>query len=221
MKSTFTLLKASLSFILPNIKPIKRIGPHNKDIISVLIGSLLGNGFGEREKSGGVRFRFRQSVVCKDYIFWLHNFLYTRGYCSNILPVIYTKKKGDNLLEYYRFDTYSFRSLLWLYKTFYNNNKKKVIPSNIADLLTPLALAIWIMDDGTWKKSGVRIATNSFTKKEVELLSSALYKKFNLCCSLHIYNGNYQLYIKQKSLPLLKELVLPYIIPNMHYKLGL
>ena len=253
MRSTSLLLKASLSFILPNIKAIKRIGPHNLDVISVLVGSLLGDGFGEREKSGGVRFRFRQSVVRKDYIFWLHNFLHTRGYCSNLLPVIYTQKTGDKVLEYYRFGTYKFTSLLWLYKTFYNHNKKKVIPANIADLLTPLALAILIMDDGTWKNPGVRIATNivnipfrnpdgfplgnSFTKQEVELLSSALYTKFNLYCSLHkknpggipfrnpdgfpLGNSNYQLYIKQESITLLKELVLPYMIPSMHYKLGI
>ena len=58
-----------------------------------------------------------------------------------------------------------------------------MVPKNIADLLTPLALAIWICDDGTWKP-GVRIATNCFTKEEVELFcdkkpsdSSAQIKK--------------------------------------------
>jgi hypothetical protein len=87
--------------------------------------------------------------------------------------------------------------------------------------LTPLVLAILIMDDGTWKNPGVRIATNSFTKEEVELLSSALYTKFNLCCTLQKNNCNYQIYIKQESITLLKELVLPYMVPSMHYKLGL
>ena len=75
-------------------------------------------------------------------------------------------------------------------------------------------------DDGTWKP-GVRIATNCFTKEEVELLSLALDSKFNLKSSLHKNNNNYQLYIKQESLPLLKKLVLPYMIPSMLYKLGL
>ena len=109
---------------------------------------------------------------------------------------------------------------MWLYKLFYTNNKVKVVPNNISELLTPLALAIWIMDDGTWKP-GVRIATNCFTKEEVELLSLALDSKFNLKSSLHKNNSNYQLYIKQESLPLLRKLVLPYMVPSMHYKLGL
>ena len=95
-----------------------------------------------------------------------------------------------------------------------------MVPKNISELLTPLALAILIMDDGTWKP-GVRIATNCFTKEEVELLSLALDSKFNLKSSLHKNNNNYQLYIKQESLPLLRKLVLPYMVPSMLYKLGL
>lgn len=82
------------------------------------------------------------------------------------------------------------------------NNKKKVIPLNISDYLTPLALAIWIMDDGTWKKPGVRIATNSFTLEEVELLKLTLENKFNIKSSLHKNNKQYQLYIKGESIAL-------------------
>jgi len=55
-------IKASLAFILPNFKPATRIGPHNEDVISVLVGSLLGDGHAERLKSGGVRIRFRQKA---------------------------------------------------------------------------------------------------------------------------------------------------------------
>jgi len=78
-----------------------------------------------------------------------------------------------------------------------------------------------LIDDGTWKKPGVRIATDCYTKQEVELLTSALYTKFNLNCSLQKNKDNYLLYIKQESMPLLKELVLPYMVDSMHYKLGL
>jgi hypothetical protein len=171
--------------------------------------------------SGGVRFTFRQSAIRKEYLFWLHNFLNTRGYCSNNLPIYYTQITGDKLLGYYRFGTYRFTSLLWLYKLFYTHNKIKVIPTNIADLLTPLSLAIWLCDDATWKNPGVRFATNSFTKEEVILLSSALFTRFNIKSTLQKNNGKYQLYIKQESIPLLRELVLPYMVSSMHYKLGL
>jgi hypothetical protein len=52
------------------------------------------------------------------------------------------------------------------------------------------------MDDGIWKKPGVRIATNSFTLEEVELLKLTLENKYNFKISLHKNNKQYQLYIK-------------------------
>jgi hypothetical protein len=77
------------------------------------------------------------------------------------------------------------------------------------------------MDDGTFKSPGVKIATNCFETQEVKLLVKALETKFKIKSTLHKNNGKYQLYIKKESMSLLKNLVLPYIVPNMFYKLGL
>ena len=223
MKSLST--KTILAFILPNYKPKTRIGPHNKEVYSVLVGALLGDCHAERLPSGGVRFRFKQSAAHKDYLFWLFNFFNSRGYCSNNLPIKFTQQLGDKFLDCYRFNTYAFSSLLDLYKLFYNSNKKKVIPNNIEELLTPLALAIWIECVGTFKSPGLRLATlpnwTCFTKQEVELLVKALENKFNIKSSLQKNNANYQLYIKAESMPLLKKLVLPYVVPSLRYKLGI
>lgn len=202
-----------LAFILPNFKPKTRIGPHNEDVISVLVGSLLGDEHAERLLSGGVRFRFRQQAKHKSYIFWLYEFFNTRGYCSNNLPVLFEQKYGDKVYQVYRFDTYGFSSLMWLYKLFYTHNKIKIVPNNIADFLTPLALAILIMDDGTLKP-GVRIATNCFTKEEVELLTSVLKAKFNLKCTLHKNNKKYFIQIADDSIDLLISIVRPYLLPS-------
>ena len=215
------LLINSLAFILPNFKAKARIGPHNEDIFSVLVGALLGDGHAERLPSGGVRFRFKQSVKHKDYIFWLWDFFKKRGYCSNNLPVLSELKLGNNLHKFYRFNTYVYSSWIDIYKLFYNNKKRKIIPNNLGELLTPLSLAIWIMDDGTFKNPGVRIATNCFKKEEVERFVKILETKFNIKSTLHLNNNNYQLYIKKESMSLLKELILPYMVPSMYYKLGL
>ena len=89
--------------------------------------------------------------------------------------------------------------------------------------ITPLTLAIWISDDGGWLQSGVRIACNSFTIKEVEILQSILITKFNLNCTIqNIYLPNkYSIYIKKDSINKLRELVLPHLHKSMYYKLGL
>jgi hypothetical protein len=63
------ILSLNLAFIIPNIRAVNRVGPHHEDIISVLVGSLLGDGHGERLSNGGVRFTFKQSDIHKDYLF--------------------------------------------------------------------------------------------------------------------------------------------------------
>lgn len=163
-KSMFQgLRKFSLHFIIPNIRANKRIGPHSSDIYEFLFGSLLGDVHGERLMNGGVRFRFKHSVNQKGYIFYKYDFLLERGYVNNNPPVFQTDKLGNS----YRFNTYSYCNLVWFYKIFYKN-KVKVLPDwdYLIQFLTPLALAIWIMDDGTFKSPGVRIAINNFGRGE-------------------------------------------------------
>jgi len=51
------------------VKAKRRIGPHDKDVISVIIGSLLGNCYGSKRYVEGTRFCFRQSIIHKEYLF--------------------------------------------------------------------------------------------------------------------------------------------------------
>jgi len=51
------------------VKAKRRIGPHDKDVISVIIGSLLGDSYGSKKYVEGTRFCFRQSIIHKEYLF--------------------------------------------------------------------------------------------------------------------------------------------------------
>jgi hypothetical protein len=46
-----------------------RIGPHNQDVISVIVGSLLGDGYCNKRLIEGCRICFRQSHKHKNYLF--------------------------------------------------------------------------------------------------------------------------------------------------------
>jgi len=83
---------------------------------------------------------------------------------------------------------------------FYNNGRK-VIPGNIYEYLTPLALAVWIMDDGGFANYCIRLTTNSFKLKEVELLQDVIKSKYNLETTIqNIYiKDQYSIYIKKKT----------------------
>lgn len=77
------------------------------------------------------------------------------------------------------------------------------------------------MDDGGAHGSGLRIHTQSFTIKEVEILINALKQKFNLICTRHKMGNKYIIYINSKSINHLRSLVLPHICSSILYKLGL
>jgi hypothetical protein len=66
--------------------------------------------------------------------------------------------------------------------------------------LTPLALAVWIMDDGTFVRSGIRIATYNFTKEEHERLVLLFKTKYDIDCTIQLLDGIYCLYIRANSL---------------------
>jgi ubiquinol-cytochrome c reductase cytochrome b subunit len=77
------------------LKGIYRIGPHNKDIISIIFGSLLGDGQGEKRFLGvGTRFSFSQEASHVNYLMFLHKLFSELGYCNSKLPFI-TTRLGD------------------------------------------------------------------------------------------------------------------------------
>ena len=129
---------------ISNIRAVNRIGPHNEDVLSIIIGSLLGDAYANRRSGEGVRICYRQSIRHKEYLFWLYTFFYSRGYTSNLKPRQYTrtiKSKEGKKYYGYEFNTFTFSSFNWIHKMFYNNGKK-IIPLNIYEYLTPLALAV-------------------------------------------------------------------------------
>lgn len=202
------------------IRASSRIGPHNKDILSVIIGSLLGDAYANSRIIEGTRFSYRQSIIHKDYLFWLYEFYLQRGYCSNLEPRKYTRILKGKKYYGYEFNTFTFRSFNWIHKLFYKKGVKYINP-NIKFYLTPLALAIWIMDDGSWKGNGIGIATNSFKLEQVKILGNILFKLYGLNYTIQNIEGYYSIYITKDSIPKIRNLLLPYIIPSMKYKLGL
>jgi hypothetical protein len=82
---------------IQKIRANLRIGPHNKDILSILFGSLLGDAYAEfRLKGNGTRITFYQEGSHVSYLIWLHKLISELGYCNTNLPKITTRlgKKG-------------------------------------------------------------------------------------------------------------------------------
>ena len=70
------------------------------------------------------------------------------GYCSSV-PNLNKGNRNGTVTYGLQFSTRKYPCLNELYHLFYK--KIKIIPYNIYDLLTPIALALWIMGDGVLK----------------------------------------------------------------------
>jgi len=96
-----------------------------------------------------------------------------------------------------------------IYSLFYVNNVK-LIPGNIYELLTPVALAHMIMGDGLYKNGGLTLCTDCYSVKDVVKLLNVLVIRYGLICSMQQHNkGQYRIYIQKKSLKLLDSIERP------------
>lgn len=214
---------STLPFSTPRVLSINRVGPHNYNVLSLLIASLLGDGHMERDGNGS-RFCFYQKGDHIEYIIWLHKTLLNYGYCKESIPQIKSRIINDKLTYYCRFRTFTYSSFNWIYNAFYINKIKK-IPPIFEEYMSPLALSVWIMDDGTWNKNrGLVLCTNSYTLDEVKYLIRILVDKFTLNGVTAIKAGainQYMIYIPKRNMPILIPLLTPHIHPMFLYKLNI
>jgi len=112
--------KGTKIFFHTRCRAINRIGPHNTDIISTIFGLLLGDGYAINRTGEGVRISIKQSIIHKEYLFSLYEFFFLRGYCSNLIPRKYNRtiKGRDKIYSGYEFNTFTFRSFVWIYNSF-------------------------------------------------------------------------------------------------------
>lgn len=103
-------------------------------------------------------------------------------------------------------------------RRFYEGSRK-IVPIDITDLLTPLATAVWFMDDGSADRTGVTLQTHCFTAAEVELLRTALSERFNIVATIRENKGRPILYIGKYQLPKFAGIVRPHMLSDLEYKL--
>lgn len=101
---------------------------------------------------------------------------------------------------------------------FYRAGKKQ-LPTRICEWLTPLAVAVWFMDDGAADHAGLTFQTHSFDLDEVEVLAEGLREKFDLAVNLRRNRGAWLVYVKAESVERFRHLTEQHILPELTYKL--
>lgn len=183
---------------------------------SIFVGLLLSNGWlslpyrGAREPNA--RFGFRLSYTQLDYIWSVFNDI--SFYC-NRYPYSYVGVRKGTPFHIVTLTTQRLPCFTELYSMFYFN-KKKILPQNVYNILTPVALAHWIMGSGKKLQGrGLRLCADSFSIPEVVTLMNVLIIKYRLVCTLQIDKDKPVIYIPRNSMETLITYVKPYIISKM------
>jgi hypothetical protein len=154
----------------------------------VSIGLILGDAHVFRNKTENASLHIEQSIKKEEYL--LHLYELFKDYCKSA-PVSRNRidKNIGNSYSAIRFTTRQLSCFTQLHELFYVN-KVKIVPRgpgigldsrtlNIEELLTPVSLAYWAMDDGSKQNKGFHFNTHGYKLEQVELLSKALLNKFN------------------------------------------
>lgn len=186
----------------------------NENILSIIYGSLLGKS-NIQKYTKGTNISFYIESSHSDYLLYFHNLITNLGYCNYNIPKLGTRlgRKGK-IFKVLQLNTLIYEQFNDIYDKWYVNGIKG-IPRDINIYLTPLAIAIWIMNNGIKSGKSIILYTNHFTYDELLLLTNVLYNKYGIKT---IIKNNY-IIIKEESMILLRDIVKPYIIKSMKYRI--
>lgn len=97
--------------------------------------------------------------------------------------------------------------------------RRKIVPDEISELLTPLSMAVWFMDDGGADVAGLNIQTHNFELREVEHLVVALAERFGVVARTRANKGRWIIYVPSSEVGSLRDLIEPHVLPELRYKL--
>jgi recombination protein RecA len=191
----------------------------------VVLGSLMGDGnlSPNRRDRNGVRFRLGHGAKQVDYLQWKVDLL------GNIKHSVHENDKGAAFVDFTPLP-----ELAELQRAVYLGDGKKFLSEDYLKTLTPLALAIWYMDDGSFslRSKGVQQRTEGGSGR-IEICVEAMGEgsRVRLCDYLRDTHGldvrlrqsgsagKAVLVFSTAASSKFQEMVAPYMAPSMEYKL--
>lgn len=192
------------------------------ELREIAIGMILGDACMYKISKQAL-IKFEQGYQQEEFLFHLFNLF--KVYCFMTEPGKRFILNGIKLgtIKSFWFKTFSHEHLTEIWNLFYNENKSKIIKKNlIKNNLTARGLAYWIMADGSLQKDKktMILHTQSYSEIENNMLSEELNEKFGLRTKVILHKKIYFVIKFHSSDALvLINLIKPYIIPSMKYKL--
>lgn len=176
----------------------------------IILGSLLGDGHIGRIKPYSAQFRMTHGAAQEEYCLW------KQGLFNGLIGYNSTNVRGGRC-----FDTIPMYELRQIADLVYRENGKggKRITPELLNRLTPLALAIWYMDDGTFDNNPhwrAEIAAHSFSYEDRQLLVEWLNEQG--MTAVNREDGRI-VFENKEAVSKFHALIARYVHPSMDYKL--
>lgn len=194
---------------------------------SIIIGSLLGDGTMRVGKNArNANFKVEHGLKQKKLVFWkykeLQNFVFTEPKVS-----FRYNEDGSRYPKSWWFRTIRHPELTEIYNEFYLKESfrtgKKIISGNdyIKSYLNPIALAVWVMDDGSFNRGIIDLSTYSFSLEDIKKLQSLFSEKFGLTPNFYKdRDKGFRMYFSRQNTNALIQIISPYFIESMKYKVN-
>jgi hypothetical protein len=124
-------------------------------------------------------------------------------------------RAGNGSRIAYRFTTLSRCELTPYHASFYGGGVKSIPALE----LTPLALAVWFMDDGSKSYRTVYLNTQQFDVQSQERMKSQLLSQFGIRVTLNRDKTYYRLRMAVESVSRFRRIIEPHLLEEFAYKL--
>ena len=186
----------------------------------IIVGTVLGDGFLQKTGKLNSRLRLEHSAKQKEYIFWKVKNL---GRVFEGAPIFLARTHPitKKIYNYFRIQSNSMPELGKIHTIFYPNGKKK-IPKNLDEILSPLSLAVWYMDDGYYSNrdhSGY-LYLGKTGEDEAKIAKEAIRKNFSLNPTiLNKKNKGFVIYFSPREMKKFSAIIQKFVIAEMRYKI--
>jgi len=180
-------------------------------LLAALDGCLLGDGSYIQQSMHSASFSLGQCVGHTDWIYSLKK-LFDDEHVGNNMK-IYDQRNEVKIW------TYSYIEFVSERQRWYPNGKK-IVPENI-NLSDPVILANWHMGDGNVStprgRLEVKLHTNGFTEKDVQLLSDK-FDDIGIHNFINHWRGQPILVLQHKNAARFLDMIRPLMVPCFEYK---
>jgi recombination protein RecA len=196
--------------------------PLSKEAKEVVLGTMLGDGClflvtGNRH----YKLVLSHSPSQREYLDW--KIKHFEPIATKVTTVRAWHKRNQKEYTHLGFTTSPLSYFTMLRKDFYMGNKK-VVRRRVLNQLTPLAIATWFMDDGSTTKNNkgypqLFLYTCSFSLLDHDIMKDYFKEVHGIETLIHCRKKHPRLYFNRPNGQKLVDLIRPYVIPSMEYKL--